>query len=672
MRTRDIKVMDKKYLGILLIAGSVALSACGQRTDGADSGGQVLLGANGEPSTGEPVTVIPGLGAATPDTLNLNVISDANSISTGGTDVANLVALVTDADRNAVEAQNVTFSSTGGVLQNVSSATDENGEARATLRLPQDFQNQEILITVSAEAFTDTIQITAQGSTLEVSGPDTLVLGDRAELVMRLTAGNGEPISNQLVTVTSTAGNTITPTIATTDPDGRVSVSIGTENSNDTIQVSALNGTVRESHSFEVAEDVLQFADGVRDAEFPVAQENSIVVTWTSQGAPVFGQDLRFSTTAGEIIGNSTVRSDLAGRATIRLMSGSAGPAKITVESAASGSPKTSVDVEFVATVPSKVEIDASSTRVNTNETSTIMALVSDANGNPVKNQVVDFTSADLKGGQLNPASSKSNSAGIASVTFTAGENATQVDDITVVAQVKSSTINDDLKLTVVKRALNVTIGTSNEVIIKPLGTQYAMPFLVQVSDGSGNPLQDATVKLSIRPIYYRKGQMVQVNSAGAPFDVLDDTWVADGWAVQRDVLACISEDVNGNRILDSDGAVTEDINGNGSLDPQDPASLAAVALLDGVQYATLSGGSLSTDSTGSGFFEMIYPASNSLWANVEITARAEALGAEADDSFTTRLILPGVEFRDEDNDPANRYSPYGIDVSATGCITTF
>jgi len=632
MRTRDIKVMDKKYLGMLLVAGSVALTSCGQRTDDSSIDGQTTFGANGEPISGTP-----GLGAATPDTLNLNVISDANSISTGGTDVANLVALVTNADRNAVAAQDVTFSSTGGVLQNVSGTTDENGEARATLSLPQDFQNQDITITVSAESFTDTIQITASGSTLEVSGPETLVLS-------------------------------IEPAVATTDPDGRVSVSIGTENSSDTIEVTALNGTVRETHSFVVAADVLQFADGVRDSEIPVASVNDILVTWTSQGAPTAGQDLRFSTTAGEIVGNSTIRTNLAGQATVQIRSGSAGPAKITVEAANSGTPKTSIDVEFVATQPSQLEIDASSTRVHTNETSTIMALITDANGNPVKNQDVDFTSTDLKGGQLNPASSKTNSAGIASVSFTAGENATQVDDIVVVAQVKNTSINDELYLTVVKRVLNVTIGTSNDVIIKPLGTQYAMPFLVQVADGSGNPLQDATVKLSIRPLTYGKGRMTLVNEAGQEFSSSIENWTADSWAIQDDSITCASEDINGNRILDADDVTTEDYNGNGSLDPQDPASLAAV---DGDEYATLSGGSLTTDNNGSGFFEMIYPASNSLWAYVEITARAEALGAEADDSFRTFLILPSSESNDDDNTPANYISPYGEDVSVDGCTTT-
>jgi len=660
--------MEKKTVGLMLLLSTVVLSACGQRSDDTtDSGtGQPQFNANGEAINGSGVDVEvdagtdgegePTIGEANAVELSLRVVSNVNSISTGGTDVANITALVTDVNNNAVAAEDVTFSSTGGVLQNISQATDENGEASATLKLPQDFQNRDIIVTVSSGTFSAEVKVRAQGSKLEVSGPDTLVSGDKAELVISLVAGNGEPISNQVVTITSGVGNSIEPALAVTDPDGRVSVLVGTENSNDTVQITALNETVHVSHMFEVAADVLKFADGIRDAELPVSTENVITVVWTSQAVPVVGRELRFSTTAGEIVGDSVVTTNLLGQATIGIRSSSAGPAQLTVEAADDGRPTTSIDVEFVATVPAKVAIDASSTRVHASETSTVMALVTDANGNPVKNMIVDFNSVDLKGGQLNPASSKSNSAGVASVTFTAGDNATEVDDIGIVARVKNTTFIDMLKLTVVKRALNVTIGTSNEINIKPLGTQYALPFIVQVADGSGTPLENATVKLSVRPINFLKGQMVLVNSAGRTLLEDPEDWSSDSWA--RGVpmggeTICASEDTNGNRILDAG----EDINGNGSLDPQDPATIIAV---EGDEYATIEGGSLSTDKNGSGFFELLYPASNSEWATVEITARAEALGAEADDSFTTVLHLPASEVKAKDELPANYVSPYG------------
>lgn len=651
--------MNNKFIGAWLIAGIILLSSCGQRSEeDAASDRQPQYNANGEliVDSESDTTDLSSLSG----TLNLRVISNANSISTGGTDVATITALVTNQNNNAVAGATVVFSSTGGVLQNISGSTDENGEATATLKLPQDFQNQDIVVTASAGSSDADVKITATGSKLEVTGPATLVAGDQAELVIRLIAGNEEPIANQVVNVISTVGNTVSPTNAVTDPDGQVSVLVGSQNSSDMILVSALNNTVSATHSFEVAADILKFADNVRDAEIPVGSNSNITVTWTSQSSPVVGRPLRFSITAGSITSASVVNTNQAGQATISVRSSSAGPAKLSVEADDTGEPKTSVDIEFVATVANEVSINASTSLVNTDETSTIYALVTDSLGNPVKNQEVDFNSADLKGGQLNPASAITNSAGVASVTFTAGDNATEVDAIELQSTVKGTAITDTMTLTVFKRSLNVTLGTSNEVLVKPLGTQYAMPFIVQVSDGSGTPLENATVKLTVRPVSYSKGFMILVDKLNrTSFQAVDmgDDFVPSQWVPYPGDFDCPTEDVNGNRYLDTSGSASEDTNNNGSLDPQDPASLTAVS---GGEYATLSGGSLSSDDKGSGYFELLYPASNSAWAQVEITARAEALGSEAEDSFLTVLPLPASEVKAVNEDPANSYSPYG------------
>lgn len=651
--------MNGKFIGALLLAGSMLLSSCGPRTEEDNANDrQPQYNANGELIAGTNTSTTAT--STSTSVLSLRVISNVNSISTGGTDVANITALVTNENNNAVAGQAVVFSSTGGVLQNISTLTDDNGEASATLKLPQDFQNQDIVVTVSAENANADVKITALGSTLEVTGPATLVAGDQAELVIRLIAGNDEPIANQIIDVISTAGNSITPANAVTDPDGQVSVMIGSENSNDTVLVSALNGTVSAAHRFEVAADLLKFADNVRDAEIPVGVNSNIVVTWTSEGTPVVGRPLRFSITAGSITSPSTVTTNQSGQASISVLSSSAGPAKLSVEANDTGKPKTSVDIEFVATVAHDVSIDASTSLVNTNETSTIFALVTDALGNPVKNQEVDFNSADLKGGQLNPASAITNSAGVASVTFTAGDNATDVNAIELQSTVKGTLIRDTMQLTVFKRSLNVTLGTSNDVLIKPLGTQYAMPFIVQVADGSGTPLENATVKLSVRPIFYAKGEMVLVDKNGLTNEnatLAGEDFIPSSWVVSSTSIVCPTEDINGNRLLDTIGPDNEDTNNNGSLDPQDPASLTAVS---GDEYATLSGGALSSDANGSGFFELLYPASNSAWAYVEITARAEALGSESEDSFRTVLPLPSAEVKAVDENPANHISPYG------------
>lgn len=646
-----------KKIATLLVAGSVvlALGACGVRTDETgDKSGQPTFNPDGSLASGG------GVEGAVASDLDVRVLSDVNRIETGGSDVASITALVTDGNNNAVADQAISFSATGGVLQDITTSTDVNGEASATLKLLQDFSRQDIVVTVSAGTFTGQVVVSADGSEIEISGPSNLVEGADAELAVTLTAGNGEPISNQTVNVTSAAGNTVSPAVAVTDADGRVDVTVGSTNGNDTITVLALGETVNASHAFTVSTDSLSFRAADVAAELPVGAPHDIDVFWTSQGQPVAGRPLRFAITAGQLLTPATVMTDASGAARVRVASNSAGEARITVEDATDGEPSNRADVEFIATTPAQVEVDASSSRVPVRGTSTVLALVTDANGNPVKNSEVVFTSADLKGGQINPAFDRTGADGVASVTFTAGSEATEFEEIEIAAEVEGKSISDQMRLTVVERVLNVTIGTSNKVAnVDELSTQYFVPFVVQVADGGGTPLEGADVSLSIAPISYRKGWMALNDDRGVEYNGQDEDWTADHWAMSEISIGCPSEDLNGNRVLDVDAAGnTEDNNGNGSLDPQDPASLS------GITDGGLIGGTLTTDGNGSGYFRMIYPASNSLWAYVEITARAKALGAEAEDSFRTNLLLPASESDDQDTLPSNHTSPYGIDVT--------
>lgn len=626
--------MDRRILAIVFMAFSVLLSACGQRPDAAG-----------------------GFGTDPSDTggISVRVITNVNSITTGGTETATITALVTDENNNALSGSDVVLTSSSGVLQDLTSVSDENGEVSATLKLPLDFQNQDIFVTAEVQGVVSTASLAATGSSIDVSGPDNLVSGDEAELVVSLVAGNDEPIANHAIGVVSLAGNVVTPTFPTTGPDGRVTLSVGTVNGDDTIRLSALNGTVSAEHEFEVSQDTLRFEEGIEDTELAVAQTNQITVTWTSQSQPVVGRALLFSTTAGEIVGNSSITTNGNGQATVQIRSNSYGPVKLTVEDAEDSRPKTSADLEFVGTNPATVSLDASVSRVDVGSTSTLMATVRDAQGNPVKNQAVDFTSLDLKGGQISPASAQSNSEGVASVTFTAGTNATETDDILITSTVKGTAISSSMALSVTEKVLNVTLGTSNLLTTRNFETQYGIAFVAQVADGGGAPIESADVALSITPLRYFKGTMViYVDENGEP----------EGWA-QNVTATCETEDINGNRILDAG----EDRNGNGSLDPQDPAILAAVEDTTGSVSTIVGGtGALTTDATGSGFFELRYPRSHALWATVNVNAHAGALGTEATNSFEKRLSLLASETDDVSVAPVNRISPYG---TGSSCFDT-
>jgi len=648
---RNDSMRNIRLLASLMLAALVSIS-CGEGGE-IEGGGAASFNAEGI-NTNEDALL--ELGAAIPQTMNVQVITDIDTIPTGSSEPATLTIFVTDDSNAPVADAEVSVSSDGGLLQNLDTFTDANGEASATLRVINDFRNQPITVEVSTETGVGTALITASGSTLDLSGSANLTSGGSTTLTARLTSGEGEAIPNAPVEITSSARHAIVVDSATTDSEGAVVFTVARVTSADTITVSALDGTATNSRNISVVTDLIDISGINNGEEIPVGSNTDILVTWTTNGEPVVGETLMGSLSAGQLLTASSVRTNIDGQARFSLTSSSAGPATLTVTNA-NGSFESSIDMEFIATIPANISVDASSTRLTTLDTSSVLATVTDANGNPVKNQEVSFASTNLFGGQLSPSSATTNSDGEAAVSFTAGSLATQFEAITISAQIVGRSVSDTTNLTVVERVLNVTIGTSNEISDRALGTQFAMPFVVQVADGGGTPLEGATVELSVKPLSFSKGTLVLVDENGFSLSESAGAFRPDFWA--RRSVGCTTEDTNGNRLLDAG----EDENRNGILDPQDPSLLVPI---EGSDFATLQGGSLVTDARGVGVLELLYPASSALWARVEIVARAQALGAEREARYETSLPMRADDVNDVNSTPPNFRSPYGIDLDCT------
>lgn len=659
-----------RLLTALVAASMLTLVGCGARsTDdgepgiGAATDGGVVFNPDGSVAAGDP-----DLGAAISPEISFEVFSDATDIETGSAESVAITATLIDADRNPLSDLDVSWAATGGVLQDRTLVTDSNGVVIATLRVPQDFKNRDIDVTISSGEYQSSVTVSTFGTRLDVQGTEKSVVVDGTlDVDFTLTAGDGEPIANRPIGVASQQGNSFTPAAPITDKNGKVSVSIGTEQGADVITYGALDDpTLSGSFTLDVSTDDLSFSTVGDATEFAVNTNNFITVEWMSSGQPVVNGPLRVSTTAGEILGDSILYTDTNGRVTIPLTSPSAGDARLTVQDAADGAPFSTFDMLFIATTPAQLDMASTSTRVYVDEDrAELTALVRDVNGNPVKGQEITFSSNDLRGGQLSPSTAVTNDEGEATTSFIAGVNATEIDAIEVFGQVEGTNILDSVKLSVVERRLNVTIGAGSKLSEDGLLTQNIKNMVVQVADGSGAPIANAAVTLSITPISYSKGQLALVNSSGvvAPSDP-NEPWSPDHWARISGspyAITCNAEDVNLNRTLDSG----EDTNNNGSLDPQDPAVLAPI---EGDEYATLTGGgNLITDENGTGYFRMIYPKSNSNWSFLRITARATALGTEAQDDLETGLPSLVSDIDDPQETPPNRVSPYGTVLS---CLT--
>lgn len=499
--------------------------------------------------------------------VRLRVISNESVIETGGNDVARITTLVTDEDNRVLSGREVLFSSTGGVLQNISSVTNEAGQATAELSLAGDYRNQDIVVTAVLDDESGDVLITTEGSKISVAGPTALVSGDKAELEITLVAGNDQPIPNEVLSISTVSGNTIDePATAVTDSDGKVTITVGSELGSDTVVIEALESTISAQHALQVAADILTVVPGSYN-DMAVSEFSPFDVRWTSNGLVVAGQFMRFSTTAGVVraagsgtAGSSSidVLTNADGVASVELSSNSAGPATVSFADSDDADPASQYEVEFVATEPAAITLKATPASVATGNSSTVTAVVVDAFGNPVKDTIIEFSSEDLRGGSLSPVSAITDKDGGASITFNAGDLPTETDGITISAKANDFVGVDaaNVDMTVTERQLNVIIGIAGSLVEQESDTRYSKTGVVQVTDGAGRPVPDATIQMSLTPTAYRYGYMFQAD--------VDDDGTADVWALNV-TTECVAEDLNGNRILDI--AEGEDLNNNGIID---------------------------------------------------------------------------------------------------------
>lgn len=585
------------------------------------------------------------------------------TIPSDNTTPAVITAYVKDANNNLVPGVVVHFQATSGSLAVTTpsggspGSTDASGAATASLSVGTDPSDRTITVTATANGSTATIAVQVVGTAISVAGPPGLVMGASGSYNVSLIDASKKPIANQTVTVSSSAGNTLSAATVTTDASGHATFSLTAAHAgSDTVTVTALGTsgaqTVTVSNQqFTITAPVAQAL--VPIAAAPCTPSVPVTVNWKVSGAPVtVGTTVNFASTRGTL-SSATATTDANGNAQVMICATSAGPATVSAQAnipGGTGSVSTSVDFSFISTTPSAIDLQASPSTVPITGQSNLTAVVRDAAGNLVQNQTVDFTLQDVTGGSLSIASAVTDVQGIAQTVYTASHTASASNGVSITATVHNTAITKTATLTVSGAALHVIIGTGDKLVENATQTAYTMNWFVSVSDAAGNAVPNSAVTLTIHSALtpfagYYKGAYCRTSTgwilADQPYPNFDCPAVTPPATVPSPT-ACANEDVNLNGQLDAG----EDLNSDGILEPGD--------------VAVATPGLLSTGTNGTSTFQVIYPEDHANWVQVTLTARATVQGTEG--STTSTFVLPalGDYLTDIKHSPPGIVSPYG------------
>ena len=580
--------------------------------------------------------------------------TDTVTVRSDNTTKATITATVLDAYHAPIKGITVTFSATDGIISASSVTADADGQAVITFRSGTLNQsNQVVAITATASGKPAQIPIQVVGSTLTMTSiPLAKIPSDGSvTATLTVTAKNAGDVPVQNVPVTlsvSGAGNvSLLPTTGTTDFAGRLEITVtGTVAGVATVKAAGLGTEATYNYTVTgTAGAVLGITSPTSD---PAAQVTNVPMTVTVS-APA-STNVTFATTLGAWDGGAekvVTKPVAGGTVSATLQSSFAGFATVQVYD---GSTTDSVGVAFYAPATDAAQISLQSDKAvlglstgGISKTTTLRATVRTnlATGSqPVGEAPVAFSIANPTGGgeSISPVVAYTDTAGLATATFTSGSVSSGADGVTINAQVVGSgppaLTAQPIAIVIGGTPGSVVIGRGSKITV-PNTTTYALPMSVLVADSNGNPVSDATVSLSLWPEQYSSGVWFQDGTPYAPYI----TGTFD------------NEDVNQNLNIDPG----EDLNGDGALTPPNAAA--------GTVPATVT-----TDATGFANFNLSYPKGSAVWIRDRIRASTLVQGTETSSEIT--FTLPAEKTEYEAGDLPNSPYPIGLTVAATAGST--
>jgi hypothetical protein len=468
---------------------------------------------------------------------SLSIAIDNTSV-----DAANprtLTATLTD-DGAAVVGEVVTFTTTLGALDPVSGTALTDGAGQATITLTAGSVNGAGTATVSTGAGeTDSVGFVTAGDivssvtvSLELTDVNGVILDPRQ--ISRTNPGKIEAtvtgiVDPVLVTFSSDLGS-IPVNTAITDGSDVATVDINASDSlgAGTITATLVTGETAQmvfsigASSLGIGTSVLDGSNNPDDAiEIPAGNVSAggtttlSVTIWDTSGVgipvpytdPV---DVEFSSTCGAA-GLSLIDSPVTsvnGVATATYLAqgceiadpvtatANAGGIILSATGTVTVDPASLGSIQFISATPENIVLQGTGA-VGGSESSTLVFLVLDTNGNPVTNQSVDFTlNTNVGGVAVSPASASTDSNGNVQTVVTSGTAATSVR-VTATTTLGVDTVTTQSSLLIVSTGMpdqdSLTIAAS---VLNPEGWSIAgneVTITAFLADAFNNPAPDGT-----------------------------------------------------------------------------------------------------------------------------------------------------------------------------------
>ncbi|MBN2030886.1 Ig-like domain-containing protein [bacterium] len=429
--------------------------------------------------------------------------ANPNIILANGIDQSTVLVRVMDSDKNPVSGVNVNFTLSNSFGQIVSQGvTDAYGYATSTFTSDTSTWDVETWIRVQLGTLQDSVKVTSEGIQLDLEvTPKQIIANGVSKSSIKAILKRSESkiaISSGMISFASDLGTI--PSQATTSSEGVAQVYLTSG-----LTVGWAHVVVRYGSKFEVRDSV-QFQASVptyieASATPPIlpadgqSQSNISVRVSDANRNPVPNNTIVLFELLEQGTGNRGMIDDsrvptIDGVASNKLTSAtSPGVDSIVVHVENYGSVRDTVEVVYVVGEASTVLVTSNKDSLNADgiETATIQARVMDAQGNPIQNVTVNFSTTI---GDVTP-SALTNGLGIAQAQFSSG-----VVGIAIITASVGGSVSGSTTIRLIPGEPNSIVMTFDPREIGVINTGQNQTAIIEadVRDSKNNPVKDGTL----------------------------------------------------------------------------------------------------------------------------------------------------------------------------------